>query len=743
MPEGKWEILVHFGSFKNIDLFRQGLYYFRASVYTKFNVTNPETKKVETKKQYELAYIHFDDPTKRRKGQTNGLLKPEEVKKHPAGITNGGAVFNTRCLRVQYQEQVTRMNESCLFRMVMPFKGSKVVYIDIDLVFAERHSDDYKKKGIVGLGDNFKVVETTTLVVQELKTIHAMHPVTFSDQFFCLLNIQIHIELLSLEASFRTPEDPVGSAPASINKILPKEREFKIPTDDELETLQTHYGYYLKMLLRSYREIRKILNDRAALDIVDRARILKQIGITKFPIPDLSPPGGWKDDDKKIFKPFKDVYQEEKENDLPLNKLTNSVILYKMTRKMDLISSQTFEIWNALVRCVPFLKKAVMRKYFEEYQEEFCERAGAVIFRETKSIGDRNVPPKRTDEEHEKISEIVRTQQQAISNLPPPKVQNIIHSVPPKLQAVIFEETFNKRKPKEKPDPTKAFVPLPSIQVSSPKKGVHLFVLVHGYQGSSWDMRLFKNHLQAVLDHSDCDPMFLCSKMNEQKKTEGDIRQMGRRLAKEVAAYIDKHVPKVPRRREGGLQRISFITHSLGGIITRAALVEPAMKPYTKFCWTFLSLAVCHGGHLFGSTIVRGGLALLKRWNKSASLTQLSLGDDNDPRKTFMYYLSTQPGFQHFKHVLLISSPADKYSPYHSARAELVWPTNPLHEVYNEICQNILKPLNDVYLTRFDVSFVKKQDFWNNAIGRSAHIFFLDQPAYVDMLVNVYKQFFV
>jgi hypothetical protein len=65
-------------------------------------------------------------------------------------------------------------------------------------------------------------------------------------------------------------------------------------------------------------------------------------------------------------------------------------------------------------------------------------------------------------------------------------------------------------------------------------KGVHLFVMVHGFQGNACDMRLLKNNIALLFPEA----MFLCSSANEDQ-TEGDISEMGVRLAQEVNSYIN------------------------------------------------------------------------------------------------------------------------------------------------------------------------------------------------------------
>ena len=66
----------------------------------------------------------------------------------------------------------------------------------------------------------------------------------------------------------------------------------------------------------------------------------------------------------------------------------------------------------------------------------------------------------------------------------------------------------------------------------------HLFVLVHGFQGNSFDMRLFKNLLNVRFSNAH----FICSSSNEDN-TEGDIADMGKNLANEVKKYIIQWCP--------------------------------------------------------------------------------------------------------------------------------------------------------------------------------------------------------
>ena len=283
--------------------------------------------------------------------------------------------------------------------------------------------------------------------------------------------------------------------------------------------------------------------------------------------------------------------------------------------------------------------------------------------------------------------------------------------------------------------------------------GKHIFVLVHGYQGNSWDMRMFRNHLLCLCgangQSNNNSDLFLMAQSNESDgQSEHSIEEMGNRLAKEIVEFITKNCKKVKHssshdrsnssnsnnnngfnhrssttsntsstkskssknRCKYNLCRLNFVCHSLGGVVARAALSNPILEPFVSQCYTFISLAVCHCGYLFGrSRTLQAGFWVMRSLKKSTSLSQLSLTDNENPRKTFMYQLSSKPGLEYFENVLLVSSPEDRYTPYHSTRIEMHRKTvqdTKWGRIYNEMVRNLLRPLDNVNLTRFDVSFL-------------------------------------
>ena len=94
----------------------------------------------------------------------------------------------------------------------------------------------------------------------------------------------------------------------------------------------------------------------------------------------------------------------------------------------------------------------------------------------------------------------------------------------------------------------------------------HLVVLVHGYQGTPLDMRIYSDELQmcnATLD-------ILTSEVNE-NLTEDSLLQQAARLATEVMTFIEEE--------EKTYHRVSFVGHSMGAVVARLAILEVGLPP--------------------------------------------------------------------------------------------------------------------------------------------------------------------
>lgn len=109
-------------------------------------------------------------------------------------------------------------------------------------------------------------------------------------------------------------------------------------------------------------------------------------------------------------------------------------------------------------------------------------------------------------------------------------------------------------------------------------------IFVHGYQASRQDFVLFKSCLEIKYR---C--RVFISSANE-GRTEESIEQLGKRLAVELNNFF-KNVDF------GAQTRLSFIGHSMGGIIIRSALSY--IRNIDPYLFTYMSFSSPHLGYLY------------------------------------------------------------------------------------------------------------------------------------------------
>ena len=103
------------------------------------------------------------------------------------------------------------------------------------------------------------------------------------------------------------------------------------------------------------------------------------------------------------------------------------------------------------------------------------------------------------------------------------------------------------------------------------------------------------------------------------------------------------------------LDKLSFIGHSLGGIIVREALRH--LGGFRQKMHAYISLGSPHLGYMYNSSsLVDAGMWLIKKWKQSNSLKQLSMTDSSNKEDSFLFKLSKDDSLKHFKYVMLVSS---------------------------------------------------------------------------------------
>ncbi|ONM34049.1 Putative serine esterase family protein [Zea mays] len=267
--------------------------------------------------------------------------------------------------------------------------------------------------------------------------------------------------------------------------------------------------------------------------------------------------------------------------------------------------------------------------------------------------------------------------------------------------------------------------------------------------GHHLDLRLVRNQWLLLDPGADC----LMSEANEDK-TSGDFKEMGSRLAGEVVAFLKKKMDKLSRY--GGCKelKLSFVGHSIGNVIIRSALAEPALQPYLKNLYTYMSISGPHLGYWYSSnSLFNSGLWLLKKLKGAQCIHQLTFSDDQDPQNTYFYKLCKLKTLENFQNIILLSSPQDGYVPYHSARIELCpaasSDTSKKGQVFTEMLNNCLDqirtPSSDTRtFMRCDVNFDQSNQgrSLNTMIGRAAHIEFLETDLYAKFIMWSFPDLF-
>ena len=750
-----YDFVIHYHTYKNIDLVNQGIYNIKTKIFTNFN----------NKRYYAVPYYFTESKVLENMSQTD----EETIRAHciiNPKILENNYEYITKSFIIRYADEEIELDEFCYFRLEIP-SNINLNDIEINVRFYIEYSDFNNSSNVSNFlkGIKFKKLHFVNVnIINEgisKNFIESYIPIVYYDNFSSLLNISIHKILsdfkLRISKNFFpfAIEDPKEKNDDKNNE---KEEKFdllnsykfnsltnffydentEIPSNIPNNIIDNLYNKYVLNLISSYVYLKKKLNKLTNKLIDENMKAEFSNLINTQPLLIFTDEKEEKiklnneDDLNEIFSQIQNLSKRIKDT-------SKEYIGFRIFKEINYISTQIGNIWHKyieLIRNFPlsvnFIFKLDFKKELKEGLFKFVEKAKinitdtySLLFPVEKNL--QNLNMSTALEKRENLKKIYKRPIIEISNF----------KINPSIFPIIFEETYIKKINQStdkkslldsnilierEEDQLKDNLGINNIKSlksykNNQKLGLHLIILVHGFEGNSNDMRIIKNEI-ALINPS----IVFLSSISNQDDTGNDLFQMGKNLAFEVEKYI--------KEWDNGLifKKISFIGHSIGGVIIRSAL--PYLKEYKEKLYLYISLSSPHLGYAFSdSKLIKTGMWFLNRWKGSKSLEQLLQNDNENLQETCLYKISEFEGLNWFNYVYLLSSHQDNYSPYESSRIEISSNSN-LKDIktenYRNMAFNILSKITNNTLKRVDVNFVIQEKNFDTFIGRTAHILFLE-----------------
>ena len=649
---GTFKVAVYIDSFKNIELFKQGVYQLRLSLLH------------ENSRQSVVGKpVRFQDFWAGR-GDWKKVNPACVIRPH---ILDEAGIYCTKSLLIRYQEEEFPIKELCVFSIDLPLDMPGQLKLVTELMFTNMEGKPPKRPTFRALNrfPHLECLKQSSFVVQP--PFHALVqylPITFDPDHFCMYDslLAVHLEdYTHLSPSLFGAKQLVGGA--EINKVF-------YATVDPLRVV--------------YDEFSLMIEDLVTCKFAGNATA-EALKLAKLP-------------------KTSDTFYER------IRSHQAAVVSQFVHDEVQLLSNKIhrgFANWLDLIN----LDSAGVLSYFSDsLTRRISKRFQQFIKIETKPAVEK---VRRHTADNARRVHAMRGVSRAKASLLGAQQESLFDEMA--KQPLFLVESYA--------DQSCMF----SLDFSSaggescPILDTHLLVLVHGYKGTSMDMHMLKAYISSIYPK-----LCILSAKSVEHATDSNILELGRRLAEEVLSYLNRL--KIPLHR----LKLSFLSHSMGGLVIRAAL--PYLQRYKECMWSLLSLSTPHLGVSYGEGVLFNlGVSLLQAAGSSVSFHQMTLNDSSDLEESFIYKLSEFEGLNWFENVVLFSCGSDPYITEESAGLSI--PLKALgtdkQPFFEKVLDNILNKVEPRRLLRVDVHFREPEVLANCICCGNQHIDFLDNPSFI------------
>ena len=204
--EGRLDCFVHFETFRNIALRRQGIYCIRACMGETREVVDAAEEGDQQRAPVKRFYSRPAHLTSMARGVE---VEGSNIGSTGSTIVGDGRMFRSRSFLIRYVEEQVQLNDGVVFQFHMTpqlLMDGIAPVLKVELVFL---GELQGKDAVAGSEKAVCVAEMHLALQGASKGVHVYSPVVFSQRNFCQLSTTIHTALHSIQWS---PSLEVSSA---------------------------------------------------------------------------------------------------------------------------------------------------------------------------------------------------------------------------------------------------------------------------------------------------------------------------------------------------------------------------------------------------------------------------------------------------------------------------------------------------------------------------------------------------